>query len=67
MEVTKDINNYFNRNAESLGCKARLDGNAKKIKFQRWTGEITHDGYEVVVGIDAATFGKLISNFPELH
>lgn len=49
-KTTRGIKNDFNRLAEKLGCKARLAGNLKKPKFQMWTGEITHDGYEVVVG-----------------
>jgi len=64
---TKAIKNGFNRLAETLGCRARIGGNAGKIWFAEWTGTTTPDGYEWIVGIDAARFGKLIANFPELH
>jgi hypothetical protein len=66
-KTTKAIKNDFNRLAEKLGCKARLAGNARNPKFQMWTGSISSDGYEIVVGIDSQTFAKLINNYPELH
>jgi hypothetical protein len=65
--TTKAIKNEFNRTAERLGCKARLAGTAKNPKFQEFTGSISSDGYEIVIGIDANRFGQLISKFPELH
>lgn len=67
MKTTREIKNEFNRLSEELGCLARLAGNAKKPKFQMFTGQITSDGYEVVVGIDANKFGQLISKYPQLH
>jgi hypothetical protein len=67
MATTKTIKNDFNRLAETLGCKARLAGNAKKPMFQMWTGSVSCDGYEIVIGIDANKFGQLISNYPDLQ
>jgi len=66
-QTTKAIKNDFNRLAETLGCRARLSGNAKKPMFQMWTGSVTFDGFEVVIGIDANRFGQLISNYPQLQ
>jgi hypothetical protein len=66
-QTTKAIKNDFNRLAETLGCRARLAGNAKSPKFQMFTGNITSDGYEMVISIDANKFAQLISNYPELH
>jgi predicted ribosome quality control (RQC) complex YloA/Tae2 family protein len=67
MKNTRQIKNDFNRLAEELGCAARLSGNAKKPKFEMFTGQITSDGFEVVIGIDANKFGQLISKYPQLH
>lgn len=64
---TRQIKNQFNRTAESLGCKARISGNAKKIRFEMWTGAVDSKGYEIVVGIDSTRFGSLIEPFPQLH
>ena len=64
---TKAIKNDFNRLAEQLGCKARLAGNAKSPKFQMWTGSVSYDGYEIVIGVDANKFGQLIANYSQLQ
>jgi len=66
-KTTKQIQNDFNRLAAKLGCKARLAGNKRRIKLQMFTGEITKDGYEIVVGIDSTKFAQLINKYPELH
>lgn len=66
-KTTKQTKNDFNSLAEKLGCKARIGGDARKIKFFMWTGMVTHDGYEVIVGIDANKFSKLIAKYPELQ
>jgi hypothetical protein len=64
---TKEVKNTFNELAYKLGCRARLGGNAKKVKFEMWIGTYTKDNYEVVVGISLQEFDKLISKFPELY
>ena len=64
--TTKNIKQSFNQLAQSLGCKARLAGNAKSPKFQELIGESV-DGYEIVVGITANRFGQLINNYPALQ
>jgi len=61
------IRNEFNRTAEKLGCRARLSGTAKSPKFEMWTGEVTHDGFEVVVGITVGVFCRMIGKYPELR
>lgn len=67
MNNTIAIRNEFNTLAQSLGCKARIGGNKRKIEFQMFTGTTTSDGFELVVKIDQTKFGYLIANFPQLH
>lgn len=64
---TRDIKKRFNDLAFALGCKARLGGDARKIKFEMWTGELTKDGYEIVVGIPLNKFNKLVEPYPQLQ
>lgn len=67
MKTTKQIKNEWNSKAQSMGCKARIDGNKKRMTFYKWTGSVSADGYEIIVKINSDEFCRLTANYPELH
>lgn len=72
--TTKQINEKFNRLAESIGCKARVKyskrnsaryGRKTSVTFYEVIG-ITSDGYEKIVKIDAHRFSVLTAKYDAL-
>jgi hypothetical protein len=62
----KQIQNDWNDKSENLGCKARLGGGAKRVKYYEARG-VDPDGVEIWFPIMADQFAKLTNNFYELR
>lgn len=57
----------FNRLAEKIGCRARIEGTKKNIKFYEFCGRYTSDNCEIIYPISSQKFSQLIENFNELQ
>ena len=64
---TKAMKAHFNTTAQALGCRARIEGTAKKIEFMQYLGYDSKDGREWIQKIDSNTFFKLIAKYPQLN
>lgn len=60
------IQNEFNDKASELGCRARIGGNGKQLKFFEFRGTYTK-GFEVWFGIDVQRFVILTDKYPQLQ
>ena len=58
--------NKFNDMADELGCRARIGGTRKHIKFFEFRGSYSK-GYEVWFPIDQHRFSVLTNKYPQLE
>ena len=66
MAKVAEIKNDFNTKARTLGSRARIGGNMKKIELQEYL-YTDSKGYEIIIKIKPHRFGQLIENYPSLQ
>ena len=66
MSKVAEIKNDFNTKARTLGSRARIGGNTKKIELQEYL-YTDSKGYEIIQKATIHRFSQLIENYPSLQ